>query len=77
MVTLYQNSGFFPPNNPNLDTKLGLLLFTRKAAKHAASGNLPVTLCPSGATSGRAFLLYGRVWGNGRAVSRYPIALSR
>ena len=31
-----------PPNNPNLDTRLGLLLFVWKAAKHGASGNLPV-----------------------------------
>ena len=31
-----------PPNNPNLDTRLGLLLFVRKAAILGASDYLPV-----------------------------------
>ena len=66
-----------PPNNPNLDTRLGLLLFARKAAKHGAFALVPVALCPSGAVSGRAFWLYGRVWGNGKQLSRYPMPLSR
>ncbi len=77
VVTTYQNSRSLPPNNPNLDTRLGLLLFARKAAKHGASALVPVALCPSGAVSGRAFWLYGRVWGNGKQLSRYPMPLSR
>ena len=48
MVTSYQSNRFFPPNNPNLDTRLGLLLFVRNPAKLLASGILPANLCPPG-----------------------------
>ena len=39
MVTLYQNSRPFPPNNPNFDTKLGLLLFCPERY-------IPIGFCP-------------------------------
>ena len=57
MVTLHQFNGSKPPNNPNLDTRLGLLLFVQKARIFGQSALVPVGLCPSDCAFRRAFFM--------------------
>ena len=55
MVTSYQKSRFWPPNNPNFDTKLGLLLFVRKGTYYRLSQYVP---CKPGSFSSSFFLIF-------------------
>ena len=66
-----------PPNNPNLDTRLGLLLFVHKARKLGHSAFVPATPCPTGSYFKWVILRFCGLWGSGERFSRHPMALPR